>query len=330
MLGATAITACIFLIAGGLWLYQTRGPAPASAPPVQPNPPEQRQALLLVPEMVPFVRDHDRAVIGSEYLPAPDHKALAISFTRMGFITGQSDDETAKRAALASCTKATEAGGSKSPCEIYAVGNNVVFTGGNPPMPPAPWLIRNPSVERPFVSKEVPLASDSQRASIEKLYPPRAQPKALALAPHGDGFYYYGAASAEEAIRRSLESCGYKAGVACMIVAVDDVFVVPVPLKMKATGFFRAGSNAAIAPELRESLTRRLGNATNAWNAVAVGANGRPGLVLNAADEDAAIEGALTDCGRQDRNCRVIALGPFSVEPLPPPKQVEQSPSPQR
>ena len=197
-------------------------------------------------------------------------------------------------------------------------------------MPPAPWLIRNPSVERPFVSKEVPLASDSQRASIEKLYPPRAQPKALALAPHGDGFYYYGAASAEEAIRRSLESCGYKAGVACMIVAVDDVFVVPVPLKMKATGFFRAGSNAAIAPELRESLTRRLGNATNAWNAIAVGANGRPGLVLNAADEDAAIEGALADCGRQDRNCRVIALGPFSVEPLPPPKQVEQSPSPQR
>ena len=111
-----------------------------------------------------------------------------------------------------------------------------------------------------------------------------------------------------------------------MIVAIDDLFVVPVPLKMKATGFFFAGSNVAIAPELRDSLTRRLGNATNAWNAIAVGANGRPGLVLNAADEDAAIEGALTDCGRQDRNCRVIALGPFSVEPLPAPKPVGQNP----
>ena len=115
-----------------------------------------------------------------------------------------------------------------------------------------------------------------------------------------------------------------------MIVAVDDVFVVPIPLKMKASGFFLAGSNVAIAPELRESFTRRLGTATNAWNGIAVGANGRPGLVLNATDEDAAIEGALTDCGRQDRSCRVIALGPFSVEPLPPPKQVEQTPSPQR
>jgi hypothetical protein len=86
----------------------------------------------------------------------------------------------------------------------------------------------------------------------------------------------------------------------------------------------------AIAPELRDSLTRRLGNATNAWNAIAVGANGRAGVVLNAADEDGAIEGALTDCGRQDRNCHVIALGPFSVEPLPAPKPVEQNPPPQR
>jgi adenylate cyclase len=197
-------------------------------------------------------------------------------------------------------------------------------------MPPTPWLIRNPSIERPFVGKDVPLASDSQRANIERLYPPAGKPKALALAPDGFGFYYYNTASAEEAIRRALESCGHSAGVACMILAVDDLFVVPVPLKMKATGFFLAGSNVAVAPELRESLMRRLGNATNAWNAIAVGANGRPGLVLNAADEDAAIEGALTDCGRQDRNCHVIALGPFSVEPLPPPKQVEQTPSPQR
>ena len=87
---------------------------------------------------------------------------------------------------------------------------------------------------------------------------------------------------------------------------------------MKAVGFFFAGSNVAIAPELRDNLARRLGNATNAWNGVAVGANGRPGLMPNASSEQGAIEGALTDCNRQDRNCRVIALGPFSVEPLPP------------
>jgi hypothetical protein len=277
MLGAAAIAACLFG-AGGLWLYQTRLPAPANMPPAPPAPHEQKKTTLLVPESIPFIRDRDHAAIRSEYLPAPEHKALAISFNRMGFITGQQDDETAKRAALANCTKATEASGTKNPCEIYAVGNNVVFTGGNPPMPPAPWLIRNPSIERPFASKDVPLASDSQRASIEKVYPPAAKPKALAIAPDGNGFYYFNVASPGEGIRRALEACGHNAGVACMIVAVDDLFVVPAPLKMKATGFFVAGSNVAIAPELRDSLTRRLGNATNAGMPSPWGRTEDPGL----------------------------------------------------
>jgi hypothetical protein len=43
--------------------------------------------------------------------------------------------------------------------------------------------------------------------------------------------------------------------------------------------------------------------------------NGRPGLMLKAANEQDAIDGALADCNRQDRSCRVIAIGPFSVEP---------------
>jgi hypothetical protein len=28
----------------------------------------------------------------------------------------------------------------------------------------------------------------------------------------------------------------------------------------------------------------------------------------------AAIDGALADCGKQDRSCRVLAIGPFAVE----------------
>src|SRR6516165_957353 len=176
VLGASAIVACMFLVAGGIWFYQTRVGAPANAPTAQATQPEQKQSALLVPEAIPFVRDRDRVAIRSEYLPAPEHKAIAISFNRMGFITGQQDDETAKLAALASCTKATAASGAKYPCELYAVGNTVVFTGGNPPMPPPPWLIRNPSIERPFVTKDVPLASDSYRASIERFYTPGAKP----------------------------------------------------------------------------------------------------------------------------------------------------------
>jgi len=100
-----------------------------------------------------------------------------------------------------------------------------------------------------------------------------------------------------------------------MIVAVDDRFVVAIPTTMKVTGFFQATTNAAILPELRSDVARRLRNVTNGWSAVAVGAGGSPGLALGAIGEQAAIDGALADCGTRDRNCRVIAIGPFLVEP---------------
>lgn len=36
--------------------------------------------------------------------------------------------------------------------------------------------------------------------------------------------------------------------------------------------------------------------------------------MVKAANEQAVIDGALADCARQDRACRVIAIGPFAVE----------------
>jgi adenylate cyclase len=33
------------------------------------------------------------------------------------------------------------------------------------------------------------------------------------------------------------------------------------------------------------------------------------------ASEQEAVAGALADCARHDRNCHVVAVGPFSVEP---------------
>jgi adenylate cyclase len=84
---------------------------------------------------------------------------------------------------------------------------------------------------------------------------------------------------------------------------------------MKVSGFFQANTNALILPELRSDVARRLGDATTGWNAVAVGTGGNPGLALGALSEQAAIDGAMADCGTRDRNCRVISIGPFSVEP---------------
>ena len=48
---------------------------------------------------------------------------------------------------------------------------------------------------------------------------------------------------------------------------------------------------------------------------VAVGVSGRPGLGLQAANEQDAVNEALANCVKRDTDCHVIAIGPFSVGP---------------
>jgi class 3 adenylate cyclase len=282
-----------------------------------PNPAPAAQAL--VPEVIPFIADRARVNIRNEYMPAPDHKALAISTGPIGFITGQADDETAKTAALDICQKHADSLAHRPQCELYAVGNTVVFARGRPPMPPEPWFTGDPSVEKPFVANEVPLVKESTTPTIAQRYGALHKPKVLVIGPHG-GFHLYNQETLDEAARRALESCGGSAGVPCLIVAIDDEFVVPIPATMKAAGFFRAASAPTIAPVSREDVAHRLANASG-WTAVAAGADGRPGVMVKAANEQAAIDGALADCAKQDHSCRVIAIGPFAVEPKQQPDQ---------
>ena len=281
----------------------------------QSRPAQSLEAL--VPETVPYVHDSDRAVIRNVYLSAPDHKALAISITQIGFVSGQATDEAAKTAALASCQKTTDAGGpiaAGQRCELYALGNTVVYAGGHPPLPPKPWWVRNPAIERPFAVKDVPLVSEAARAAIAKCYPDAGlYSKALAISPRGNGCYR-NQQSIDEAARRALEACGSN-GLPWMIVAVDDKFVVPIPTTVKAIGIFRPGTDTTLAADARDDVARRLAKAPGGWNAVAVGANGRPGIAVSAGGEQAALDTALTDCRKQDQDCHVISIGPFLVEP---------------
>jgi TIR domain len=291
---------------GFVWhRYQpTVGDAPASLAP----PPRLAQSRALVPETVPFISDRARMTIRSDYLPGADHKALAISHIVYAFVTDQPDDAIARQAAMDKCNTARALASGITPCLIYAVGNEVV----NPisaPMPRSPWLIRNPAIERPFSAKDLPLLGDQSD------YAKGRKSKALALSARGSDRSYLGMPSVEEAARRALESCGYLSGAACTIIAVDDVFVVPVPSTVRVTGFFAARGNNLIAPEWQEALALRLEQAPNAWNAIAVGASGRPGLVLDALNEQDAIKDALADCAKNDRDCRLIAMGPFAVSP---------------
>jgi hypothetical protein len=319
LLAAIGAVVCAVVLFGAAWLYWNRASKPMPTPSVPSQPseskPEPRKTETLVPELVPFIADRTRAIIRNTYLPADDHKALAISLTRIGLATGQADDDTAKAAALDNCRQSTDAAGRKDlPCELYALGNSVVYTGVQPPLPPEPWLVSNTAVERPFDAMNLPLVRDGTKTTLAKEYAGSPNPKALALSPAGSWGFLRENSNPEEARRRALEWCG-RHGVPCMIVAVDDRFVVAIPTTMKVTGFFQANTNALILPELRSDVARRLGNVTTGWSAVAVGNGGNPGLALGALSEQAAIDSALANCSSRDRNCRVIAIGPFLVEP---------------
>jgi hypothetical protein len=266
--------------------------------------------VALVPEDVPFIRDFEQATVRNDYLSAPDHKALALSYTHAGFALDKQDDKTAIAAAMEACRVASDAVGPGYTCQLYAVGNVVVYKAGRPPMPPEPWVTEDQSVSRPFTADDTPMASGNLRSRLE-IYSTAIVAKALTVSSGGAFSWRFGNQSQDEAVRRSLEICGATSGFACMVIAVDNIFVVPVPSTMKAIGFFRATTEPLIAPEMRPEVARRLGNATKGWKAVATGLSGRPSVVIKAATEQAAVEGALRDCQGMDRECRVIRSGHF-------------------
>jgi adenylate cyclase len=297
-------------------------PVPAPTPtagkatlPPTPSPPSIPSREKFAAETVPFVPDQTRLALAREYVPAGDYKAFAISTGPTAFVVNQQNEEAAKTAALEQCQKRADALPQPRKCELYAVGDTVVYSHGRPPVPPLPWIRHDSSVERPFVNKEMPLVRNPEKTRLETVFVPGRRTKAVAVGPGGQFFFTVSQDSVDEAARRSLEGCGVAAGVPCMVVALDDVFVVPVPTTLKAIGFFRPASNSSIAVDARDDTARKLADASNGWNAVAVGASGRPGLALKAASEQDAVNEALGNCVKHDSDCHVIAIGPFAVGP---------------
>ena len=151
---------------------------PAAKPPaaVAPAPSVQRAAapamvapppMKLVAEKIPMVPDRDRAAVQNNYMSAAGHKAVAISPRRATFLTGQPDEQSAKAGALASCQAATNANaGPHFDCEVFAIGDTVVSARTHPPLPPEPWLVRNPVVERPIAAGDVPLINSNSRSGV--------------------------------------------------------------------------------------------------------------------------------------------------------------------
>jgi adenylate cyclase len=292
-------------------------PAPAAkaaAPAPSASPPLVVSSEKFADANVPFISDRARATLASDYAPAAGFKAFSLNVGGFNaFVTAQPSEEAAKSAAVEQCQKRADAAQSPRTCELYAVGDAVVYAHGKPPIPPPPWVRHDAVTEQPFAARNVPLTREAAKARLEAVYAPARKHKAVALGPGGALFFPIALDSVQEAVRRALESCGGIAGAPCMIVALNDNFVVPIPASLKITGFFRAAGNTMISADARDDVARRLADAPSGWNAVAVGAAGRPGLGLKAATEQAAANAALAECARRDSNCQVIAIGPFSV-----------------
>ena len=341
---------CIVAIGVGGFLYFTKlelpgtakiasnapaSPVPAppdraapSASPAPPSPPAKSAAATtpapppipagekFEPNNVPFISDRSRLILANDYAPAANFKAFALNTNGVNiFVSGQQNEEAAKNAALDQCQKRADAAVPVRKCELYAVGNTMVYPHGRPSMPPLPWIRHDSSTEKPFAAKDVPMVRETGKTRLESVYPSSRKSKTIAIGPGGAFFFNSGADSVEESARRILETCGAVVGVACILVAADDDFVVPVPTTLKAVGFFRAEGSSMIAPDARADVSRKLADASSGWNAVAVGAAGRPGLALKAANEQDAVNEALGNCVKRDSDCHVIAIGPFAVGP---------------
>ena len=294
-------------------------PAPASeksAAPPPPSPPPIPSNEKFAADKVPFVSDRVRLTLANDYTSTADHKALALTNTGINAVVGaQPSEDAARTAVLEQCQKRVENLQPPRKCELYAVDNIVVFPHGRPPMPPLPWVRHDASTEKPYATKDMPIIRETGKTRIDSNFPTGKRSKAIAIGPGGQYYYLSAQESAEEAARRSLEGCGAVSGVPCMVVSLDDVFVVPVPTTLKAVGFFRAEANSMIAPEARADVARKLADASSGWNAVAVGAAGRPGVALRATNEQDAVNEALGNCVKRDSDCHVIAIGPFAVGP---------------
>jgi hypothetical protein len=131
-------------------------------------------------------------------------------------------------------------------------------------------------------------------------------------------------------MRRSLERCGYLTGDPCTVIAVNDTFVIPIPTLAKVVGVYRPGALFGVKPEAVDEIAQRLATARDGWNAIAIGVDGNVGIAVGAASERTAIDGALADCAKHDRDCQIAVLGPFLVEaPSVSQPQAQAQPQPQ-
>jgi hypothetical protein len=313
-------------------------PESASKQASQPDPRNlEPKGPELIPEKIPFITTGDRQRIRDEYLTAPNYKALATTMYASYFVSGLPSQEAADKAAVEACENNKPRSSNDTAlreierrCELFASGTVVVTQRTNIAMPPMPWT--DASVQRPFVASEIPMASQENKDIADHRYRRQSRSKALVIARDGRYFTTSAESGADEAMRRSLERCGYISKAACLVIAVDDTFVNAVPTLAKAVGFYGPEALFGVQAEERADIARRLAASRTGWQAVALGVTQHAGVKVGAISERSAVDGALENCALYDRDCRVAVIGPFLVDPpsapAAPPAAPAASPAP--
>jgi hypothetical protein len=126
---------------------------------------------------VPFISERTRRELANEYVRMSAYKAFALNISGVvGYSVSQPSEDAAKIVALDQCWRRAQNAPSPRKCELYAVGDTVVYP--HPPlMPPAPWVRHDAATERPFVTKDMPLVHDQTRERLEKSYLSARKPK---------------------------------------------------------------------------------------------------------------------------------------------------------
>ncbi|TAJ37048.1 MAG: DUF4189 domain-containing protein [Reyranella sp.] len=292
---------------------EPRPPAAAPAPPPPPAPPR-----LYSPTDVPFVPDFRRRTL-ENYGRAEGSKALALNVRGFfGFATRRIDDATARRVALDDCNKIVQ---KEVPilrdfdrCQLYAVGNDVVWSFRAPAMPPPPFIpTTRPNPPIPFDPATAPLLNDNARRLLAEHYLKADRSRALVLGRNRVD-WWSPSETAVDSIRRNLQICGHLTGRPCVVYAVDNEAIVRTPQRMRAVDVFVPQDIAGLDDTQREALHRYL--IADDWRAVAVSRNGRLGIVSGRSSERTAIDDAIRGCAQAGgAECAISAVGPFLVAP---------------
>jgi adenylate cyclase len=334
VIAAGAVAVAAIMAVAGIWLLHERSqpgapvpavevsapsPAIAATPPPAPAP----LAAAMAPRVydaadVPFVPDWRRRAL-ENYGRAEGAKAIAINARGIfAFATRRIDDTIARRLALEHCDKAVQR---EVPivrefdrCMTYAVENDVVWSYRLPPLPPPPYVpATRPSPSIVLDPATVPLIRDASRQNLAEHYLKSDRKRALVL---GRNHFDWWAPSETEsdAIRRNLQTCGHITGRPCVVYAVGEQVVVRAPQRYRVVDILTPQDLTNLDASQKEAVERYL--VADDWRAIAVARNGRMGIAIGRASENAAADDAVRDCARAGgTECAVSAVGPFLVTP---------------